>query len=83
MCRKEQYKDLEKHRITCRKQRRRYYAKTAVYKPSTWTDEQIRLVLERKMTDHELSAKIGHSVKAIQIKRSRLKKKGCELLQTS
>ena len=43
-------------------------------KTISWTTEQEELILEHKMTDHELSEKIGHSVKAIQIKRCRLKK---------
>lgn len=46
----------------------------AYKKTISWTTEQEELILEHKMTDHELSEKIGHSVKAIQIKRCRLKK---------
>lgn len=57
MLRKKQYKNLEKYKITSRKQRRRYYQKTAIYKPSSWTTEQEELILEHKMTDHELSKK--------------------------
>ena len=76
MNRKSQYKDLNKWFETCKRYRRRYYEKTAVYPPSAWTAEQDQLVLEHSMTDHELSEKIGHSVRAIQIRRHRLKRGG-------
>lgn len=73
MNRKSQYKDLQKWFETCKRYKRRYYDKTAIYPPSAWTTEQDKLVLEHSMTDHELSDKIGHSVRAIQIRRHRLK----------
>lgn len=73
MNRKESYKDLDRYRETCRQQRLRYYQKTAG--PwAHWTDWEDDLVLKHEKTDHELSQIIGHSVKAIQIRRSRLKK---------
>lgn len=50
------------------------YRKTAIYKPNFWTSEQDKKVLKHDISDSELSAIIHHSVKAIQIRRSRLKK---------
>ncbi len=68
--RKEKYTDMEKFTKT----RNRYYRKTAIYKPNSWTSEQDKKVLKHDIPDSELSAIIHHSVKAIQIRRSRLKK---------
>ena len=72
--RKEHYKDMEKFLRTRNAQRNRYYAKTAIYEPNSWTSDQDKLVLEHNITDFELSALIGHSVRAIQIRRCKLKK---------
>ena len=72
--RKEKYKDMEKLRNTRNSQRKRYYDKTATYAPIPWTLEQDKAVLEHSITDTELSKIIKHSVCAIQIRRSRLKK---------
>ena len=72
--RKENYRDMRKFLITRNAQRKRYYDKTAIYEPSSWTNDQDRLVLEHMITDSELSSLIGHSVRAIQIRRCRLKK---------
>ena len=72
--RKKDYKDMDKFSKTRRAQKNRYYSKTAVYEPSCWTAEQDALVLEHSISDSELSALIGHSVNAIQVRRSRLKK---------
>lgn len=74
MNRKEGYCDMQRYRDTCNRQNRRYYGKTAIYKPTPWSDQDDDLVLAHCMTDHALSEKIGHSVKAIQIRRYRLKK---------
>lgn len=71
-CRKEQYRDLDKFRRTIQAQKKRYYAKTAQGR-SPWHEWQDDLILKHEMTDHELSELVGHSVKAIQIRRSRLK----------
>lgn len=72
--RKEKYKDMEKFRKTRNSQRKGYYDKTAKYAPSPWTLEQDKKVLEHSITDTELSEIIGHSVKAIQNRRLKLKK---------
>ena len=45
-----------------------------MYEPHSWSAAEDAMVLEHSITDHELSEKIGRSVKAIQIRRSRLKK---------
>jgi len=73
-CRKS-YKDQEKYRLYHNNYMRKYYDKTAVYRPHRYTDEEDELILKHNMTDTELSDLIGHSVKSIQIRRSRLKKK--------
>lgn len=74
MNRKNDYKDMEKHHKACRRQNQRYYAKTSFLYPSRpWSADEDALVLEHKITDSELSAKIGRSVKAIQLRRCRLK----------
>lgn len=71
MNRKEKYKDLNKWRKTIIAQRRRYYGKTQGARNSwkPWTKEEIRLVMEHKMTDSELAKLIGRSIGAIQQKR--------------
>lgn len=70
--RKEGYRDLSLWRKTCDRQRKKYYAKTAIYPPQRWTIEEDRMVLEHKIPDSELSKQIHHSVKAIHVRRSRL-----------
>lgn len=75
MNRKEGYCDMQRYRETCNRQNRRYYGKTAIYKPSHWSEHDDELVLAHSVSDHALSEKIGHSVRAIQIRRSRLKKR--------
>lgn len=72
MLRKEQYRDLNKYYNTKRRQQRRYYRQT-VCGPKKWTEDEDALVLLHVMTDRELSAKIGHSMAAIQKRRTRLK----------
>lgn len=68
------YADMEKFKKTRKAQKKRYYSKTAIYEPSGWTSKQDKMVLEHKLTDTELSKIIGHSVRAIQTRRGRLKK---------
>lgn len=73
MNRKQDYKDMEKWRKTCRKQNQRYYAKTSnLYSPRLWTAEEDAMVMEHNITDSELSVKIQRSVRAIQHRRHRL-----------
>lgn len=75
MNRKKNYKDMDKFRRTRNAQKKRYYAKTAIYAPRRWTYEEEMMVLEHSITDTELSSKIGRSVGSIQKRRSILKKK--------
>ncbi len=70
---KKNYKDNDRFIETRNRQRKRYYRKTATFCKVEWTAEQEKLVLEHSMTDTELSAIIGHSVQAIQIRRYKLK----------
>ena len=72
---KKYYRDLKKYRNTCNRQKRRYYGKSAVYDRHSWTSEEDDAILKHSIPDSELSPKIGHSVMAIQIRRSRLKKR--------
>ncbi|MDY2607231.1 MAG: hypothetical protein SOV90_04780 [Lachnospiraceae bacterium] len=74
MNRKKDYKDMTKYAKTKKAYYKRYYGKTAIYKPHLWSAAEDAMVLEHSITDHELSEKIGRSVKAIQIRRNRLKK---------
>lgn len=73
MFRKKDYKDLEKWRKTANAFRKRYYGKTATFKKIPWEKWQDEIVLAHEITDHEISKLVGHSVEAIQIRRSRLK----------
>lgn len=68
------YKDKEKLRKTRNAQKKRYFSKTAIYKPRRWTDIEDVIVLEHKNTDMEISKQIERSVKAIQVRRVKLKK---------
>ena len=72
--RKNCYVDMEKYFITTHKQKKRYYAKTAIYGSRPWTFEEDKMVIEHSITDTELSKIIRHSVNAIQKRRYRLKK---------
>ena len=72
--RSKQYKDLEKLRKTRNAQNKRYFSKTAIYKPRRWTEIEDVIVFEHKNTDMEISKQIERSVKAIQVRRVKLKK---------
>lgn len=75
MNRRKAYRDMAKFRETCRKQRRRYYQKTAnLYEKRRWTPEEDVVVIEHNIPDSHLSKKIKRSVEAIQVRRSKLKK---------
>ena len=74
MNRKCEYKDLEKWRAACMRAKKKYYRKTALYRPSRYTAKQCEMILEHSITDAELSKLIHHSVQSIQVKRSRLLK---------
>lgn len=74
MNRKHYYRDLNLWRETTRKQQQRYHQKTATFTKIPWTAEQDAAVLRHDIPDSQLSRQIGHSLAAIQIRRSRLKK---------
>ena len=63
-----------------RKSRERYKANyrnrtgSGKYGKHAWTNAELDMVLAHEITDRELSEKIGRSVAAIQIMRSKLKK---------
>lgn len=73
--RPENYRERDKWRQTTQAQKKRYYKKTAIYGKVNWTVQHEKMVLEHEIPDSELSKKIGHSVQAIQTRRSRLTKK--------
>lgn len=63
------------HPERSRESTHRVYRETA-YAPKhkqEWTDAEDRQVLARDMTDRDLSAKIGRSVQAIQVRRARIR----------
>lgn len=68
------YKNKDKLRKTRNAQNKRYFSKTAIYKPRRWTEIEDVIVLEHKNTDMEISKQIERSVKAIQVRRVKLKK---------
>lgn len=71
---KRAYKDMEKFKEYRRKGKKRNYDRGAVgCKRHSWTLEEDQLVLASVISDRELSKIIKHSVRAIQIRRNRLK----------
>lgn len=74
---KKGYKDMEKWRAGCHKERLKYYRQTAFAPKSDlpWTDEEIEIVLAHKSRDRDISKMLGRSVASIQIKRCRINKK--------
>ncbi len=64
----------KRHSAKISEYNRKYYAKTAnaANNGERWSSEEIEAVLAHKETDTELSKKIGRSVMAIQVKRSKL-----------
>ena len=73
---KYQKKYKENHPEKVYKSKRKYYKKTAfaVNHKQRFTDEEIQLIKDHTLTDTEIAKKIGRSVNAIQIKRSRLQR---------
>ncbi len=77
MNRKKDYRDLKRHRETCRKQHKRYYGKTAfLYEGREWTSAEDDMVVAHTVPDTVLSEQIQRSVGAIQRRRWLLKKFG-------
>lgn len=79
--RKENYVDLDKLRITRTNYNNRYYKETAKYPRRPWSQEEMKLLFNSGLTDHELSIKLKRSMKAITIRRSLIRKKMEEGLQ--
>ena len=73
--RKTEYKDLNKWRKSVTEYNRRYYAKTALYEPRGWTDEEVEMIMAREKSDRELSEILHRSMKSIVGKRCLVKKK--------
>lgn len=75
MLRKSKYKDLEKYKKTKREQQKRYYDKTqdALNSRKCWTPREIKIIMAKNMSDRELSRILGRSMKAIEVKRSKIK----------
>jgi hypothetical protein len=78
--RKSDYKNIEKWRETCHKQRLKYYRKTANAENhrKPWTPEEIEIVMLHEVSDHMISKIIGRSVMAIQMIRHKENKKRSE-----
>lgn len=77
MNRKSWYKDMEKFRVTRERQKARYYGKTtdAENRRQPWTVHELEAIMKREKSDTELSAELGRSVKAIQVRRSTEKRR--------
>ena len=73
MNRKNDYADMDLFRETRNRQKRRYYGRTtnAPHRRQPWTVHDLERVMAHDITDTQLSAEIGRSVRAIQMMRSR------------
>jgi len=80
MNRKKLYKDMSKFRKAREAQKSRYYGKTqnAENRYQDWTANELDAIMKHEKSDTELSAEIGRSVKAIQVMRSKTKKRMLE-----
>lgn len=67
------YIDIDKKCKSRNSIRKNNYAQTALYPRRSWTSKECKFVLERKMSDRELSAVLSRSVQSIQSMRSRLR----------
>ena len=66
----------DKNREATNEMKKRNYhisTKYAVNNKMPWTKEEEKLILEHSMTDRQLAQKLGRSVQAIQVRRSKLK----------
>lgn len=74
--RKHSYRDLDKYYRTRREQIRRYAERTGSgkYPPRPWNATDDQRVLSHSIPDRQLSNEIQRSVKAIQLRRCKLKK---------
>lgn len=67
------YRNSEKGRATRQKIKDRYYDRHRK-EPQRWTPEKDDLILAQQRSDKELSELIGHGIRAIQVRRSKLKR---------
>lgn len=74
--RKKDYKNMEKYSEYVKRNRKKNYEKGREgSKRHIWTEEEIGMIMDKNgMTDREIALKIGHSVLAIQTKRSQVKR---------
>lgn len=73
--RKELYKDLNKYKQNRDRYKKKYYKNGSTNcEKHNWIPEEDKLLFDSILTDRELSKVIHHSVEAIQIRRSRLRK---------
>lgn len=81
MNRKELYRDMERYRETKNKYYSKYYKATenARNKGKRWTKDEDKLVIEHSVSDRELSREIGRSMKAIQMRRAKIKNREVEV----
>ena len=66
---KHQKRYREKNPHIRKAEREKYYASGVRGEKRPWTTEEDRLVLDRPMTDRELSFKLNRSIRAIQARR--------------
>lgn len=67
------YRQSKKGRATRQKIKDRYYNRHRK-EPQRWTPEKDDLILAQQRSDRELSELIGHGIRAIQVRRSKLKR---------
>lgn len=59
------------------KEYRRYYVSTQLYEPRTWTDDEVKLLINNySLTARELSNILHRSIKSIEHKKGYLRKHG-------
>lgn len=63
---------IENIRQARRAYNREYYSRTAIYGRRSWSASEDAMVLAHSITDTELSQIIQRSVRAIQVRRTRL-----------
>ena len=67
------YRQSKKGRATRQKIKDQYYNRHRK-EPQRWTPEKDDLILAQQRSDRELSELIGHGIRAIQVRRSKLKR---------
>lgn len=57
-----------------------YYADSGTYKSRGWSEDEEKAIIVSKVSDRELSEKLQRSVRAIQVRRSRIISEGRQWL---